>query len=458
MPANIEPNNGEKEQIVRRESVNNPKQEWIAALFDILREESPDGQGQLSLFELPSTEVLLATFTCAASGPASLTNGVLYVCKEHICFASINHTVIKVFAYVDTVAIRRSLSCGGDKAVVIKQSGGKQIAYTSFAGQCDHCYYIARMLWLLRNPDARTKASLSVRFASTRTKQVEDGHHNDTDDDSTPRSINAEYIAERVKPKGVKEGERPATWLWTKMAVPKEKEEVDALREILFQHELPYTVKEAVGRLVLAGGKSCFATELKKQQDVNIVSMSNWGRPYGESSELVRTLTTCPNKGVASEIAESHSLRRCSDDSAVLDIVQEIYGQPYSEYFTLHHQWFFLPYENTEGPSAEDAAGSRRSEKGCVWRVSVEMSFKASSEIQPLIEVPVLNELRKDYTLSVDLALEWMANHQGMDLASRRDCCSCFLAKFLKTQDVDGHRMRRKNSVDLSKKSYHTRN
>merc|ERR1712007_82455 len=355
-------------------------------------------------------------------------------------------------------AIRRSLVCGGDKAVVIKQRGGKQNAYTSFAGQCDHCYYIARMLWLLRNPAARTKASLSVRFASTRTKQVEGGHNNDTDDDSTPKSNNAKYIADKAKPKGVKEGERPAAWLWTKMSVPKEKEEVDALREILFQHELPYTVKEAVAKLVLAGGKSCFATELKKQQDVNIVSMSNWGRPHGESNELVRTLTTCPKKGVASEIAESHSLRRCSDDGAVLDILQEIYEQPYSECFTLHHQWFFLPYEDTEGPSAEDAAGSRRSEKGCTWRVSVELSFRTSNEIQPLIEAHVLNELRKDCTLSVDLASEWIANHQGMDLASGGDCCSGFLAKLLpKTEDVGGHEMRRRNSVDLSKKSHHAR-
>jgi len=458
MRANIELKVGEKEQIVRKESVNNPKQEWIAALSDILCEESLAGQEQLTLFKLPSNEVLLATFICAASGPASLLNGVLYICKEHICFASINHTVIQVFAYVDTVAIRRSLVCGENKAVVIKKRGGKQNAYTSFAGQCDHCYYIARMLWLLRNPDARTKASLSVRFASTRTKQVEDGHNNDTDDDSTPRSSNAQYIAEKAKPKGVKEGERPAAWLWTKMAVPKEKEEVNPLQVILFQEEMPYTVKEAVEKLVLAGGKSCFATELKNKQDVNIISISKWGRPHGESNELVRTLTTCPKKADGSEIAESHSLRRCSGDGAVLDILQEIYEQPYSECFTLHHQWFFLPYEDTGCPTAEDAAGSCRSGKGCTWRVSVELLFRTSNEIQPFIEAHVLNELRKDYSLSVDLASEWIANHQGMDLASGGNCCSGFLAKLLpKTEDVGGHEMRRRNSVDLSKKSYHAR-
>merc|ERR1712007_54415 len=381
-----------------------------------------------------------------------------YICKEHICFASTNNTVIQVFAYVDIVVIRRSLVCGDNKAVVIKQLGGKQNAYTSFAGKCDHCYYVARMLWLLRNPTARTKASLSVGFASTRMKPVEGGRHNgDTDDDSTPKSDNAKYIAEKTKPKGPKEGERPADWLWTKLAVPKEEEEVDALREILFQQEMPYTVKEVVAKMVLAGGNPCFATELKRQQDVHIISMSNWGRPQAESNSLVRTLTTCPNKAVGSEIAESHTIRRCSGDGAVLDILQEIYEQPYSECFTLHHQWFFLPCEVTASPPAEDDAGSHRSGKGCTWRVSVELSFRTSNEIQPLIEAHVLNELRKDYTQSVDLASEWMANYRCMHVASGGNCCSGFLAKFLKTQGVDGNDRRRRSSVDLSKSSYHTR-
>merc|ERR1712137_983188 len=200
-------------------------------------------------------------------------------------------------------------------------------------------------------------------------------------------------------------------------------EEVGALREILFQQEMPYTVEEAVAKLVLAGGKPCFVTEFKKQQDVNIISMSKWGRPYAGSEELVRTLTTCPKKAVGSEIAELHSLRRCSGDGAVLDILQDIYEQPYSECFTLHHQWFFLPYEDTGGLSAGNAACC--SGKGCTWRVSVELLFRKSNEIQPLIEAHVLNELRKDYALSAGLALEWIANHQGMDLASGGDCCSC---------------------------------
>merc|ERR1712107_864244 len=78
---------------------------------------------------------------------------------------------------------------------------------------------------------------------------------------------------------------------------------------------------------------------------------------------------------------------------------------------------------------------------------------RTSNEIQPFIEAHVLNELRKDYSLSVDLASVWIANHQAMDLASGENCCSGFLVKFLpKTEDVGGYEMRRRNSVDLSKK------
>jgi len=58
------------------------------------------------------------------------------------------------------------------------------------------------------------------------------------------------------------------------MEVLKEKEEVDALQEILSQQEMSYIVKEAVGKLVLAGGNPCFTTKLKKQHDENIISIS----------------------------------------------------------------------------------------------------------------------------------------------------------------------------------------
>merc|ERR1712137_1115009 len=214
---------------------------------------------------------------------------------------------------------------------------------------------------------------------------------------------------------------------------------------------------EAVAKLVLAGSKPCFPTELKRQQDVNVISMSKWGRPEAGSNELVRTLTTRPKKGVGSEIAELHSLRRCSGDGAVLDILQEIYDQPYSECFTLHHQWFFLPYEDSGSLSAEDATCSRRCGKGCTWRVSVELSFRTSNEIQPLIEAHVLNELRKDYALSAGLALEWIANHQGMDLASGGDGCLGFLTKLLpcpsKTEEVDENELPRRNSMEPRKQA-----
>jgi len=258
------------------------------------------------------------------------------------------------------------------------------------------------MGWCVRNPAARTQASLSVRFASKPKQQThesfEGGHTVDTDDDSTPKSSHGTYT-EKVQ--GGKPPEKSAAGLWTRMEVPREKEVVDALREMLFQQEMPYTVTELGRKLVLAGWKPCFTTELKKRQDVTVISI------------LIRALTTCPKKAVGSEVAEWHSLCHSSGDGAVLDILQEIHNQPYRECFAFHHQWFFLPLEYTGGLCAEGAAASHRGGKGCTWRILVELSFRTLNEIQPFVEAHVLKELRKDYTLSVDLASEWMASHQG---------------------------------------------
>merc|ERR1712137_1019717 len=168
------------------------------------------------------------------------------------------------------------------------------------------------------------------------------------------------------------------------------------------------------------------------QQDVNIISMSKWGK---QANELTRGLTTCSKKAFDSETAELHRLRRCHGDVAVLDIVQEIYDQPYNEWFTLRHQWVFSPYEDTGSRFAEDATWIRRGGKGCTWRVSAELLVSTPNELQPLIKAHVFSELRKEYDLSVHFALAWMASHQGLDLISGR-CggviCTGFLSKLMR--------------------------
>merc|ERR1712007_291225 len=159
--------------------------------------------------------------------------------------------------------------------------------------------------------------------------------------------------------------------------------------------------------------------------------MSKCGRPCAGSNELIltRALTTCPKKAVGSEVAKWHSLRRCAH-GAVLDICKR---------FITNHAGSALRFITSGScflANTLEVCVQRTPQggKGCTWRISVELSFRTSNEIQPLVEAHVLKEVRKDYTLSVDLTSEWMASHQGKDFASRcchGDGCLGCLAKLL---------------------------
>lgn len=113
--ANIEPNNTEKEQIVKREGVNNPRQEWVAALFDILCKESPVGVGQLTMFKLLSISYCLRRLLAQQ---AALHLVYMAFCTSARLTAVLLPSIIASFRLL--LMLTQWL-----EAVIIKQCGGK---------------------------------------------------------------------------------------------------------------------------------------------------------------------------------------------------------------------------------------------------------------------------------------------------------------------------------------------
>lgn len=378
------------EMLEGTDTSNNARRDWATSLLETLCKEplcTFDGHPKV---KLPPNEMVIASFPCADVDLLSLVQGALHVCsEEHLYFVS-DATIVKVFSFADIVTVHCELrDCR--ESIAIKLRGGVQHIFTSFNGERDHCHYITRSLWLLRNPDACAKVCRRVYFDP----------------------LLDHFPSEKRRLETCSKGKNIHTpsVLWTRLGTGVESGEFGPLAHELLEQKLPYSVQEAVEKLMLTDSKDSFTTELKKMQGMRVVSQSKWGRAHHETSELLRGLTLSPmwmntqagDYGSSGNVVETHQIRRCDDGrSVVFDIRQEFHDKPYGEYFTVHLRWVFLPCED----AAEENTRGRG--KGSSCQISFELKFKTTNQLQPCVNDAVLHEIRKENEGVGDLVLSWL--------------------------------------------------
>ncbi|XP_074272989.1 protein VASCULAR ASSOCIATED DEATH 1, chloroplastic-like [Silene latifolia] len=376
------------------------------------------------LFRLPSDEVLVQDFNCAAQENI-LLQGHMYVFGKNICFYSniFGFELKKIIPFQDVTSVQRAKTAGIFPNAIEIAAAGKKHFFTSFLSR-DEAFNLIVDGWLqngngpeglLDQQDSKSEISSQLNRVST----VENGNSSDSrisDCDSDERNLEVSSSKDALCSPNHVDDDIRATSLEVPDIVEEKQDAVFVAGQSLFSQSASWN-QETRGPSEIP---KCFTKVVESKFPINVEQFYNhffsddaagfvesYHKACGDKDFKCSSWKPSEKIGYVREKSFQHPIKvylgaKCGGcketqkyqvykiSHLVIETSQEVSDVPYADYFTVEGIW--------------DVQKDDNEPEGCILQVYVSVAFSKKTIWKGKIEQSTMEECRETYATWINLA------------------------------------------------------